>query len=140
MPIQEPLCKWRTDGRFETRTVATRHQLLRFRWYQRDRLISEFTQASHGALGQPSPVDITTTGRTSRQPRRIEICAHLIEDRIFITNSPERRNCSANMLAQPDIVLHFKDGTKTASRTFSITSKRGSPTTRRYRTAGSQTL
>ena len=72
----------------------------------------ELTQAERDALGQPSPVDITTTGRRSRQPRRIEIWAHLIEDRIFITSSPGRRNWYANMLAQPDIVLHVKHGTK----------------------------
>ena len=35
----------------------------------------ELTQAERDALGQPNPVDITTTGRRSRQPRRIEIWA-----------------------------------------------------------------
>ena len=75
-------------------------------------LMRELTQAERDALGQPNPVDITTTGRRSRQPRRIEIWAHLIEDRIFITSSPGRRNWYANMLAQPDIVLHVKHGTR----------------------------
>ena len=75
-------------------------------------LMRELTQPERDALGQPNPVDITTTGRRSRQPRRIEIWAHLIEDRIFITSSPGRRNWYANMLAQPDIVLHVKHGTK----------------------------
>ena len=72
----------------------------------------ELTQAERDALGQPNPVDITTTGRTSGQPRRIEIWAHLVEDRIFITSSPGRRNWYANMLAQPDMFLHVKHGTK----------------------------
>jgi hypothetical protein len=72
----------------------------------------ELTKVERDALRQPNPIDITTTGRTSGQLRRIEIWAHLIEDRIFITSTPGRRNWYANMLAQPDIVLHVKHGTK----------------------------
>ena len=72
----------------------------------------DMTQAERDALGQPNPVDITTTGRRSGQPRRIEIWAHLIEDRIFITSSPGRRHWYANMLAQPDIVVHIRHGTQ----------------------------
>ena len=70
----------------------------------------DLTQAERDALGQPNPIDITTTGRRSGQPRRIEIWVHLIEDRLFITSSPGRRGWYANMLAQPDMVVHIKHG------------------------------
>ena len=53
-------------------------------------------------------VDITTIGRKTGQPRRIEIWAHNLEDRLIQTASPGRRSWYANMLETPKITLHLK--------------------------------
>ena len=57
-------------------------------------------------------VDITTTGRRTGQPRRIEIWAHNLDGRLFLTASPGRRSWYANMLSAPQIILHLKDDVK----------------------------
>jgi len=53
-------------------------------------------------------IDITTTGRKSRQPRRIEIWFHNLDGKLYITGSPGKRSWYANMLANPDFVFHLK--------------------------------
>ncbi len=58
--------------------------------------------------GKEVVVDITTTGRKTGLPRRIEIWCHRIDDRIIITGSPGRRNWFANLLANPQFTLHLK--------------------------------
>ena len=58
--------------------------------------------------GKEVVVDITTTGRKTGLPRRIEIWCHRIDDRIIITGSPGRRNWFANMVANPQFTLHLK--------------------------------
>lgn len=57
-------------------------------------------------------VDITTIGRKTGQPRRIEIWAHNLEDRLIQTASPGRRSWYANMLETPKITLHLKGEVK----------------------------
>ena len=53
-------------------------------------------------------VDITTIGRKTGQPRRIEIWAHNLEVRLIQTASPGRRSWYANMLETPKITVHLK--------------------------------
>ena len=53
-------------------------------------------------------VDITTTGRRSGQPRRIEIWMLDVDGRFFITGSPGRRGWLANLAATPGLVVHLK--------------------------------
>ena len=53
-------------------------------------------------------IDITTVGRKTGQPRRIEIWFHYIDGRIYITGTPGARGWYANMLANPDITFHLK--------------------------------
>ena len=65
-----------------------------------------------GALRMDMVVDITTTGRRTGQPRRIEIWAHNLDGRLFLTASPGRRSWYANMLNTPEIILHLKDDVK----------------------------
>ena len=60
------------------------------------------------ALTQDRTVDITTTGRRSGQPRRIEIAFHNLEGLMYITGLPGRRGWYANVVAHPDFVLHLK--------------------------------
>ena len=64
------------------------------------------------ALKVDMVIDITTTGRKSGQPRRIEIWAHNLDDQVFITAMPGRRSWYANMVANPDITFHLKDEVK----------------------------
>ena len=55
-------------------------------------------------------VDITTIGRKTDQPRRIEIWAHLLDGAIILAASPGRRSWYANMVASPTrVTLHLKN-------------------------------
>jgi deazaflavin-dependent oxidoreductase (nitroreductase family) len=53
-------------------------------------------------------VDITTTGRRSGLPRRIEIWMLDVDGRFFITGTPGRRDWLANLDADPDLTVHLK--------------------------------
>lgn len=65
-------------------------------------------EAVREALMRDRTIDITTTGRTSGQPRRIEIWFHTIDGAIYITGLPGRRDWYANLLAHPAFVFHLK--------------------------------
>jgi hypothetical protein len=55
--------------------------------------------------------DITTFGRKSGLPRRIEIYFHQFDGEYFLTGRPgRRRDWEANIAANPDFVLHLKRG------------------------------
>lgn len=54
--------------------------------------------------------DITTTGRTSREPRRIEIWYFVVDGDVYITGTPGRRHWLANVRADPRITFHVKEG------------------------------
>lgn len=62
------------------------------------------------ALGRGQVIDITTTGRRSGQPRRIEIVSHVIDGRIYITGmpSPRTRAWIHNLSADPRLTVHLK--------------------------------
>ena len=60
------------------------------------------------ALATDRVVDITTTGRTSGEPRRIEIWQHQIDGRLYITGRPGRRGWYANVQSDPRFTLHLK--------------------------------
>jgi deazaflavin-dependent oxidoreductase (nitroreductase family) len=55
-------------------------------------------------------IDITTTGRRSGVPRRIEIVLHNIEGRLFISGMPRRakRAWLVNLEADPAMTVHLK--------------------------------
>ncbi len=62
-------------------------------------------------LGRGGLIDITTIGRRTRQPRRLEIVFHNIAGRIVITGSPRRGRTRAwilNLEADPRITIHLK--------------------------------
>jgi hypothetical protein len=61
------------------------------------------------ALAHDRTVDITTIGRRSGHPRRIEIWFHNIDGRIYISGPPGRRGWYANVVAHPDLVFHLKE-------------------------------
>jgi deazaflavin-dependent oxidoreductase (nitroreductase family) len=61
------------------------------------------------ALAADQVIDITTTGRQTGQPRRIEIWFHRVDGRYYITGTPGRpRSWYANLLAQPKFTFHLK--------------------------------
>lgn len=68
------------------------------------------------ALGHGHTIDITTVGRQSGLPRRIEIVFHNFDGRIFISGMPSRRRRSwlANLEAEPRFTLHLKTSRATA--------------------------
>jgi deazaflavin-dependent oxidoreductase (nitroreductase family) len=69
--------------------------------------------AIRGALGRGGLVDITTTGRMSGEPRRIEIAYHVFDGRIYISGRPNaarKRAWLANLEANPNFTFHLKNG------------------------------
>jgi deazaflavin-dependent oxidoreductase (nitroreductase family) len=61
------------------------------------------------ALGSDRIIDITTTGRQSGQPRRIEIWFHRLDGKYYITGTPGRpRSWYANLVAHPSFTFHLK--------------------------------
>ena len=61
------------------------------------------------ALATDQVIDITTTGRQTGQPRRIEIWFHRVDDQYYITGTPGRpRSWYANLLAHPQFTFHLK--------------------------------
>jgi deazaflavin-dependent oxidoreductase (nitroreductase family) len=65
-------------------------------------------QVVRDELADEPTIDITTTGRKSGQPRRIEIWMIDVDDRFFITGTPGRRSWLANVIADPRITVHLK--------------------------------
>jgi deazaflavin-dependent oxidoreductase (nitroreductase family) len=62
------------------------------------------------ALQRGHTIDITTTGRKTGKPRRLEIVFHNIDGRIYISGTPSRRRRSwiANLEANPRLTFHLK--------------------------------
>lgn len=60
-------------------------------------------------LARGQLIDITTRGRKSGQPRRIEMVFHNVEGRIVISGRPGfPRGWIANLRADPRMTLHLK--------------------------------
>lgn len=67
------------------------------------------TTAVQQALATERMIDITTTGRITGQPHRIEIFFHNIDGELYITGKPgKRRNWYENMQANPEFIFHLK--------------------------------
>jgi hypothetical protein len=60
------------------------------------------------ALQTDRTIDITTTGRNSGEPRRIEIWMYRYDGRIFLSGSPGTRDWYANLLVKPEFTFHLK--------------------------------
>lgn len=62
-----------------------------------------------GELARGQLIDITTTGRQTGQPRRIELVFHNVDGRILISGRPGfPRGWVANLLANPRMTFHLK--------------------------------
>lgn len=64
------------------------------------------------ALAQDRVIDITTTGRKTGQPRRIEIWFHNLAGKLYITGLPGPRSWYANLTAHPDFTFHLKQSVR----------------------------
>jgi deazaflavin-dependent oxidoreductase (nitroreductase family) len=62
------------------------------------------------ALRRGGVIDITTTGRQTGQPRRIEIVFFNFDGRVYISGMPGRRAWLANLAADPKLTFHLKKG------------------------------
>ena len=60
------------------------------------------------ALENDRTIDITTIGRNSGQPRRIEVWRYRYDGRIFLSGSPGTRDWYANLLVNPEFTFHLK--------------------------------
>ena len=60
------------------------------------------------ALDEQLTVEITTIGRRSGQPRRLETWRYRAAGRYWLTGSPGARDWYANLVAQPAFTLHLR--------------------------------
>ena len=62
------------------------------------------------ALEHGHTIDITTTGRRTGRPRRIEIVFHNIGGRVYISGTPShrKRKWLANLESDPHLTFHLK--------------------------------
>ncbi|HEY8177692.1 MAG TPA: nitroreductase/quinone reductase family protein [Candidatus Limnocylindria bacterium] len=61
------------------------------------------------ALSRGHTIDMTTTGRKTGQPRRIELVFHAIDGRVYISGMPGfPRSWLANIKADPAVTFHLK--------------------------------
>ena len=72
--------------------------------------MEQINDAIRAALERGHTIDITTIGRRTGEPRRIEIVFHNIDGRIYIsgTPSPRKRRWLANLEADPHLTFHLK--------------------------------
>ena len=62
------------------------------------------------ALEQGHTIDITTTGRKSGLPRRLEISFQNLDGHLYISGgNPGPRDWLANLKANPDFIFHLKE-------------------------------
>ena len=68
-------------------------------------------QLVRDAMNRGGLADITTTGRKTGEPRRIEIFFHHFDGDYYLTGQPRGpRDWNANILANPEFTLHLKNG------------------------------
>ena len=71
--------------------------------------IADLDEPIQNALARGGVIDITTTGRKTGQPHRIEIVFHNVGGRILISGMPGfKRSYIANLAAHPHFTFHLK--------------------------------
>lgn len=73
-------------------------------------------------LASVRTINLTTFGRTTGLPRRIEIWWFRVGDRFVITGTPGRRDWVANIMANPRVIVHV-DGMDIETTVSVITDK-----------------
>jgi deazaflavin-dependent oxidoreductase (nitroreductase family) len=72
---------------------------------------AQLDQPIRDALDRGGKIDITTKGRKSGEPHRIEIVFHNVDGRIYISGMPGfKRSYIANLAADPHFTFHLKEG------------------------------
>jgi deazaflavin-dependent oxidoreductase (nitroreductase family) len=75
--------------------------------------IEDLDQPIRDALARGGVIDITTTGRKTGQPHRIEIVFHNVGGRLYISGMPGfKRSYIANLTADPHFIFHLKGAVK----------------------------
>lgn len=64
------------------------------------------------ALKTDQTIEITTMGKKSGRPHRIETWFHVVEGKIYLTGNPGKRDWYANLLANPEFIFHLKESTQ----------------------------
>ena len=60
------------------------------------------------ALGTDRVIDITTRGRKTGKPRRIEIWFYNVDGGIYLSGKPGKRDWYANLVNSPEFTFHLK--------------------------------
>jgi deazaflavin-dependent oxidoreductase (nitroreductase family) len=60
------------------------------------------------ALRTDRTIDITTIGRKTGNPSKIEIAFHNFDGTLYISGTPGRRDWYANLVANPQFTFHLK--------------------------------
>ena len=68
------------------------------------------TTTNHRDLARYRTIDLTTYGRRTGRPSRIEIWWFHVDDRFVITGTPGRRDWLANVKANPSVIVHSPIG------------------------------
>lgn len=61
------------------------------------------------ALATDETIDITTMGRKSGHPQRVEIWFKQVNGHTYITGTPGPRDWYANLLENPNFIFHLKE-------------------------------
>jgi deazaflavin-dependent oxidoreductase (nitroreductase family) len=74
--------------------------------------IRQALDVDRSATLEQRTVDITTIGRRSGEPRRIEIVFYRFEDSVYLSGipAPRTRDWLANLAANPHFTFHLKHG------------------------------
>jgi deazaflavin-dependent oxidoreductase (nitroreductase family) len=77
------------------------------------------------ALQRGNVIDITTTGRRTGEPRRIEIVTHPFNGRTYISGMPSHRKRAwlANLETNPAMTFHLKGANGTPVADLSATAR-----------------
>jgi hypothetical protein len=65
-------------------------------------------------------IDITTTGRRSGEPRRIETWFYRVDGTVYLTGLPGRRGWAANLESEPAFTFHLKNGVQADLRAHAV--------------------
>ena len=64
------------------------------------------------ALKTDGLIDMTTIGRKTGNPHKIEIAFHNFDGNLYISGMPGRRDWYANLVANPRFTFHLKQSTQ----------------------------
>src|SRR5262245_9419075 len=64
------------------------------------------------ALHTDGLIDMTTIGKNSGMPHRLELAFHNFDGVLYITGMPGRRDWYANLVAHPQLTFHLKQSTQ----------------------------